>query len=173
MGRPPGQDSGRPRRAVVSKRDGCYWARVPDITRSRGAGGGQAPGAARPALPGEAVGWPEMAPSPPGSDSAGVAPSAPSPRARVGLHRTHAGGGREGQSGRGGHLQPPWRTGTASPPLHCLGVTPGGPPASDASPAPPHRQSCTSEKALATSSSTPAVQMWSAWPIRKPGASPR
>lgn len=26
---------------MVSKHDGCYWARVPDITRSRGAGGRQ------------------------------------------------------------------------------------------------------------------------------------
>lgn len=133
MGRPPGQDFGRPRRAVVSKHDGCYWARVPDVTRSRG-GGAPAPGATRPALLGEAVGWPEVAPSPPGSDSAGFAPSAPSPHARVGLHRTLAGGRREGQSRKGGHLQPPGRAGTASPLLQCLGgLTPGGPQASDTS----------------------------------------
>ncbi|XP_045407488.1 uncharacterized protein LOC123638141 isoform X2 [Lemur catta] len=34
--------------------------------------------------------------------------------ARVGLHRAHPGGGREGESRRGDHLEPPWHPGRAA-----------------------------------------------------------
>lgn len=160
----------------MPQRDGLLRACAPDIMNANECPGvTPGPAVSRPALPrGRGVGGRPVGCGvgllPPGSDGACLTPAARPSCACVGLRRTHPGRGCEGESERGDHLQPPWRTGTAlSLPPRCVDVAHRlGSSASE--PDPPCRQSCMSEKVPATSSSTPAPQTSSGWPTRRPGA---